>query len=272
MRSSSEIPLSSKTFKLIIRRLSFVIKINNNEANIFPLRLFSWRNQFLILSEKLWQIFSHGFSLHSFLTTRLMMLYRNTKVKDCSPDGDIDFVDIMAGVLQGDTSAPYLFILCLEYVLRTSIDKIKENGFKLIKKRSRRYPTKTITDADNIMDIGLLANAPAQAETLLHSLERAVASIGLYVNAHKTGYKYFNQTGDICTLNSSSQKLVDKFTYPGSSVSSTETDIDTWLAKAWTAIDRLWSYGSQTSPIKWSAVSSMQRSCRYCYMDALHGR
>ena len=48
----------------------------------------------------------------------------------------------------------------------------------------------------------------------------------------------FNQTGDI-TLNSSSLKLVDKFTYLGSSVSSTETDIDTWLAMAWTAIDRL---------------------------------
>ena len=34
-------------------------------------------------------------------------------------------------------------------------------------------------------------------------------------------------------------KLVDKFTYLGSSVSSTEKDIDTRLTKAWTAIDRL---------------------------------
>ena len=49
----------------------------------------------------------------------------------------------------------------------------------------------------------------------------------------------FNQTSDVSTLNGSSLKLVDKFTYLGSSVSSTETDIDTWLAKAWTAINRL---------------------------------
>ena len=34
-------------------------------------------------------------------------------------------------------------------------------------------------------------------------------------------------------------KLVDKFTYLESSISSTEKDINTWLAKAWTAIDRL---------------------------------
>ena len=49
----------------------------------------------------------------------------------------------------------------------------------------------------------------------------------------------FNQRGDISTLNGSSLKLVDKFTYLGSSVSSTETDINTRLAKTWTAIDRL---------------------------------
>ena len=34
-------------------------------------------------------------------------------------------------------------------------------------------------------------------------------------------------------------KLVDKCTYLGSSVSSTENDINTQLAKAWTTIDRL---------------------------------
>ena len=35
-------------------------------------------------------------------------------------------------------------------------------------------------------DIAILANAPAQAETLLHNLERTAAGIGLHVNAHKT--------------------------------------------------------------------------------------
>ena len=47
----------------------------------------------------------------------------------------------------------------------------------------------------------------------------------------------FNQTGDISTLNGSPLKLVDKFTYLGSSASSTETVINTRLAKAWTVID-----------------------------------
>ena len=49
----------------------------------------------------------------------------------------------------------------------------------------------------------------------------------------------FNQTGDIYTISGISLKLVDKFTYLGSSVPSTEKDIDTWLTKAWTANDSL---------------------------------
>ena len=80
---------------------------------------------------------------------------------------------------------------------------------------------------------------PNQEETLLHSLERAAAGIGLHVNAHKTEYMCYNQTGNITTLDGASLRLVDKFTYLGSSVSSTENDIDTRLTKAWTAIDRL---------------------------------
>ena len=49
----------------------------------------------------------------------------------------------------------------------------------------------------------------------------------------------YNQTGDISTLDGTPLKLVDKFTYLGSSVASTEKDIDTRLTKAWIAINWL---------------------------------
>ena len=180
-----------------------------------------------------------AYSLPKGTVAAITILYRNTKVKVRSLDGDIEYFDIVAGVLQGDTLAPYLFIICLDYVLRTSIDKIRENGVELTKKRSRRYPAKIITDADYADDIAIPANTPKQAEILLHSLERAAAGIGLHVNAQKTEYVCYNQTGDIFTLDGTSLKLVDKFTYLGSSISSTEKDIDTRLTKAWAAIDRL---------------------------------
>ena len=50
---------------------------------------------------------------------------------------------------------------------------MKENGFKLAKERSRRYPAQSITDSDYTGDIALIANKPAQAKSQLHSLEQA---------------------------------------------------------------------------------------------------
>ena len=88
----------------------------------------------------------------------------------------------------------------------------------------RRYLSKTITDADYSDDIALMANAPTQAESLLHSLEQAAGGIGLRVKAEKTEYMCFNQTGNISTINGCSLKLVDTVTYLGSSDSSTEND------------------------------------------------
>ena len=86
----------------------------------------------------------------------IIMLYKNTKVR--LPDGDTDYLDIITGVLQGDTLAPSLFIIYLDYVLRTCIQLMKENGFKLAKERCRRYPTQTITDAEYDDHIALLAS------------------------------------------------------------------------------------------------------------------
>ena len=45
-----------------------------------------------------------------------------------SPDGNTDFFVIVTGFFSRITLAPYLFILYLNYVLRTSIDLINENS------------------------------------------------------------------------------------------------------------------------------------------------
>ena len=71
--------------------------------------------------------------------TAIMMFYSNMKVKVCSPDGDTDFFNIVAGVLQKNTLAPYLFTIYLSYILRMLIDLIKDNDF-------------TLKKADNILE------------------------------------------------------------------------------------------------------------------------
>ena len=52
-----------------------------------------------------------------------------------------------------------------------------------------------------------------------------------------TEYICFNQKDNIFTQKGGPVKLVDKFTYFGSSVSRTENEINTRLAKVWTVID-----------------------------------
>ena len=168
-----------------------------------------------------------------------MMLYKNTKVKFRSPDGNTDYFDIVAGVLQGDTLAPDLFIICLDCGLQMPIELINENGFTLAKEQNWRYPAQTITDEDYADDRALLTSRPTHAESLSHSLERVAGGVGLHINSDKTEYKSFNQRGNISTLKGGSLKLGKKFIYLGSSVLSTENDINTWLAKTWTANDSI---------------------------------
>ena len=71
------------------------------------------------------------------------MLYKNTKVKVCPQYVDSDYFNIVAGVLQGDTLAPYLFIMCPDYVLRMLIDLMKENSLGL--KYNHRKITMSLT-------------------------------------------------------------------------------------------------------------------------------
>ena len=89
--------------------------------------------------------------------TAIMILYKNIKAIVRSPDGDTDFFDIVAGILQGDTLAPYLTRLRTTNVNWSN----KENYFPQNNVRSRWYPAETITATDCADDPALLVNTPA---------------------------------------------------------------------------------------------------------------
>ena len=110
-----------------------------------------------------------------------------------SPDGDTDFFDISAEFLHGDTLASYIFLICLDYVLRKALDKNNELGFTLAKRKSKRYPAMKITNANYADDLAVLADVLKDATFLLHSIERTAKEIGLYLNADKTEFICFNQ-------------------------------------------------------------------------------
>ena len=168
--------------------------------------------------------------------------YQGTKAKVITSDGDTDEFDILAGVLQGDTLAPYLFIIVLDYCLRSAIEGKEERlGFTIRPRRSRRVGPVNITDLDFADDIALLSDTAAQAQELLRNVENAALRVGLHMNAKKTQFMVYNQPTrvKIHTVDGSCLEEVKDFKYLGSWVQSTEQDIKVRKAMAWKACNKL---------------------------------
>ena len=66
---------------------------------------------------------------------------------------------IIAGILQGDTLAPFLFIIVVDYVLRMSVDTIKYKGFEIKPRQSSRHSAEYLTDTDFADDIVLVSES-----------------------------------------------------------------------------------------------------------------
>ena len=174
------------------------------------------------------------------IVNAIMMLYRNTSAMVRSPDGDTPYFEITTGVLQGDTLAPYLFIICLDYILKHSIDDNINLGFTLSQRRSSRHPAIHITDIDYADDIAVTADTIKDAEKMLHQIEEAAEDIGLKINSDKTEYMSLNSKSDnMISRNGNSIKNVDNFKYLGSYIANTENDINTRIAKAWAALNSM---------------------------------
>ena len=100
---------------------------------------------------------------------------------------------MFAGVMQGDTLAPYLFVIVLDYAMRKAITgRENELGLTLQHRQSSRFPEQSICDLDFADDIVLLSNEIEQARKLLQSVQKECRSVGLELNAKKTEAMYFN--------------------------------------------------------------------------------
>eukprot|EP00111_Clytia_hemisphaerica_P013463 TCONS_00039544-protein len=122
------------------------------------------------------------------LISAIRALYVSIKAKVITADGDTDIFDIHAGVLQGDTLAPFRFIIVLDYVLRISVDLSNDKGIKI--KVPLRKPNRGLflTDLDFADDLALVSEIIQNLESLLHSLETSASQVGLYCNAGKTEF------------------------------------------------------------------------------------
>ena len=132
-----------------------------------------------------------------------------------TPDSDTEFFEILARVLQGDTLAPFLFIIALDYALREATRET-HTGFTLTARQSSCHVATYITDTD-FADLALISDYLEEAQLLLLRLEVAAKTVGLHVNYKETEYMLYNQpVADLLTLGGNKLKQVDNFKYLGS--------------------------------------------------------
>ena len=157
-------------------------------------------------------------------------MYTGTSSTVLSADGETPSFPILAGILQGDTLAPFLFIIVVDYVLRISVDSISEKGYMLHPRRSSRYPAAYLIDTDFADDIALVSQSLQYAQDLLQSLEQASNGVGLYLYETKTecmNRSNPNNSQPARTLGGTPLKQVEDYKYLGAYISSSERDFAT---------------------------------------------
>ena len=274
---------------LALRRLIEGVKANKLKAIIV---FVDFRKAFDSIHRGKMMRILKAYGVPEALVNVISQLYENTQAKDITPDGDTDLFNILAGVLQGDTLAPYLFAIVLDYVMRQAINgRESELGFELVSRRGRRQPPIYVTDLDFADDIALLCEEIEQAQKLLNSVEAEAAKVGLHVNAKKTEAMPYNHTTplNIKTRSGNIIKEVDNFKYLGAWSQSSEKDFHVRKALAWSAchdLRKIWTsnisnkmkvnlfcatveyvltYGSDT----WTLSKSLEKQLDGCYTRML---
>ena len=241
--------------------------------------------------ERMFEILS-AYGIPKIIIDAIKLIYEDSCAQIVTPDGETDFFDIVAGIFQGDTLAPFLFIVVLDYALRQAYAVVNsDTGIVIEPRNGSRRPEIRLRDSSYADDIALLNGTLSLAEELLHSVEEAASEVGLYLNASKTELLTMNIPGtdSIKSISGHELKRVDSFKYLGSQIPDSFHDFKVRKAMAWDAcnkLERLWTssletklklrtfrtcvesiliYGSET----WTITAKMKTRIDGCYTRLL---
>ena len=168
----------------------------------------------------------------------IRVMHENTSTVVITPEGETEQFPIDTGVLQGDPLAPFLFIICLDYALRSAITD--SDGLTLKRRRSSRHPAVVLPDLNYADDIALLENSIKSAQDLLIHVKKASEDVGLFLNAPKTKYMHLNSSSNTTLVSSDGSpiELVQDFKYLGG-YTDTGYDMNTRIGQAWSTLNSL---------------------------------
>ena len=164
--------------------------------------------------EVMWCILRH-YGIPSQIVDAIKCIYKDSKSVITIGKNFSDEIKTTSGVLQGDTLAPFLFIMVIDYIMK---ELPKNNGVV-----THLEPITKLTDLCFADDIVLFDSSINKAYQHLRELEEGAAKAGLHINTHKTKF--------IANIEENTDKLdkkiekVNDYIYLGASISSTENDI-----------------------------------------------
>ena len=121
-----------------LRRLIEGVKTQNKKAIILYV---DFRKAFDSIHRCMMMKILKAYVVPTRLLAAINKLYENTRARVITPEGETEFFQIIAGVLQGDTLAPYLFAIVLDYVMRKTYQGREEDlGIHLQNDRVNAFP------------------------------------------------------------------------------------------------------------------------------------
>src|SRR5205085_5495342 len=111
----------------------------------------------------------HAYNVPQQLIKPICAMYQSTTTSVQTSDGPTESFETTSGVLQGDSLSPFLFIIVMDWIIRTSIPD-DSNGLVLNKRRSSRYPESRLSLAAYADDLALFSSTGAKAQRMLTNL------------------------------------------------------------------------------------------------------
>ena len=137
---------------LCLHRIIEESKLSNRELAIVFVDFFS------VDRNKLFEILKL-YGIPDKIISAIKVLYTDTSSTILTRDGETTAFSISSGILQGDTLAPFLFIIVVDYVLCMSVYTISDKGFEIKSRQISRHPAEYLTDTDFADDIALMSNS-----------------------------------------------------------------------------------------------------------------
>ena len=166
-------------------------------------------------------------------------LYTDSTAFVLTSDGPTRKFSTSSGVLQGDTLAPFLFVMTMDYVLRRALRD--EDGYLVIRRRSPRHPAIHLTCLAYADDIALTCCSPDAAQRAICRIANEGERVGLHINTTKTKVLHLGTSSSppLQLPNGGNIAACSDFKYLGVPVMNADAVVDFRKQQAWRSLHQL---------------------------------